>query len=271
MLIQNWREFADVHILDKEIDPLYEFLYAIQADKGPYWANRFTLHLLMFYDVGGAVKCANETTEDTFWGYTFGGYDTFPRGTNRRHSRGALGLSYITNLASHGSPVDILPRMYAPIYRDLTKLMDRNFPGCGFGPYFIWKLMDFQDRCFGRPVRLNLDDALKFLPDEPRKGAALIWPDRSLKDVLIGITGYISQYPAPGAPTRNCGFAEAESLLCALRGYHKGTYHHGKDLEERHRQLAPFPDLIKYLPPLPKEKYERPATLDSATLSAGLP
>jgi hypothetical protein len=262
-VIDTWQKFADIHILDKEIDPLYEFLRSVNPDHGPFWVDRFILHLLMFYDVGGAVKCASSSDHLNFWTYVKEGYDGFPRGTNRRHSRGDLGRAYMDNLSTRGDPTEILEGMYAPTYTGLVNQVDRYFKGCGFGPYFIWKVMDFQDRCLRRPVDITLAEAVKYLPDEPRKGAMLVFPGLSLGEALSRISEHISQYDAPGIPSRKCGLPEAESLLCALRGYVKGTYHHGKDLEERHRQLAGFPYLLKYLPPIPRREYVRSALVTS--------
>lgn len=272
MLIVNWREFCDAHISDREIDPLYEFAVKAIADKGPGWGNRFVLHLLTFYDVGGAVQAADLTNEHTFWDYVISNYDDFPRGTNRRHSRGDLGRQYVINCEKVGPPNIFLAKAWASNYTDLVKVMQTTFHGCGYGAYFVWKIMDYQDRVLGRPVQLLIFEAVKHMPDEAKKGAKLLWPNRTLDDVLLGVTKHIWKYDAPGLATRRCGFPEAESLLCALRGWYNGTYEHGQDLRERHEQLRGRPDYLRFLPPAPaKDKYERPNPLDPQALSAHLP
>lgn len=271
MLIQNWRDFATETIRVHDLDPTYDFLYAAKQEKGVEWASRFALHYLMFYDLGGAARCANSCDDDGFWDYITHGYFLFKRGTERRHSRGKLGETYVGNLRSKGTPTQILERMHMPIYADLVKKVDRDFKGCGFGPYFIWKVMDFQDRIFERPIRLNLEDALKYMPDEPRKCAASIWPNRSLKETLIKVTGHILHLPfqAPGVPNRPCQFAEAETVLCMLKGFFLTKSHTlGDDLASKHDSLKDFPDLLPLLPPqLDWSFYERPATMDPATVS----
>jgi len=271
MLITNWRELSEAVILTGDLDPLYDFTVAVKKDRGDLWTARFVTHLLTFYDVGGACHAADLTSEGSFWDYVISNYDDFPRGTNRRHSRGDLGRKYVTNCEKIGSPSVFLESAWAPNYTALTKVFQDKFHGCGYGPYFVWKVMDYQDRVLGRPVKLELHEAVRHMPDEAKKGATLLWPDVPLLGVLSGMTRFLSRFTAPGLRNRQCGLSEAETMLCALRGWYNGDYSVGQDLAERRKQLKSAPLFLEYIATFPTgTKYERPNPLDPKALSANL-
>jgi hypothetical protein len=209
--------------------------------------ERFALHYFMFYDLGGAARCAYDDTP--FWSYVTNGYQLFKRGTSRRHFRGDKGLTAIRGLCEHGEPGDVFAAMYQPTYAGLVHHLQDDFQGCEIGPYFSWKLMDIFDRCLGRPVRCSLPETLKFLPETPRKGAKTFFPDKNLTEALMSIVRTISHLPAPGIDNRSCDLPEAETILCAIYGYQKGTYKVGDDISSRHEELKDFPELLKMLPP----------------------
>ena len=244
----HWMNFAVEHVELGEIDTPYILMAKAGEAYGDEWLERFALHYFLFYDLGGAARCAYDTGR--FWKYVNDGYETCRRGTSRRHFRGEKGAMAVHNLCAHGDPGDVFAAMYQTTYAGLVHHLQSDFKGCEIGPYFAWKLMDVFDRCLGRPVRLSLPEALKFLPDTPRKGAKSFFPDLALIDSLTAVSRAIEHLPAPGAPGRNCGLPEAETILCAIYGVNKGTYHVGDDIESRHSELKDFPELIAMLPPL---------------------
>lgn len=270
MLITNWKQFAKATIETHDLDPTYDFLYAARKELGNEWATRFVLNYLCFYDMGGAVACAQQTRDHNFWDYIIENYRHFPRGTERRHTRGEPGLNYIKHLAAKGSPYEIWARMYAPDYTGLIKVFKTDFTHCGFGPYFVWKVMDLQDRVFERYIHLSLIEAVRHCPDEPRKAAKILWPDMNFRDVMYMIMCYIRQFPAPGEPGMFCSYAEAETILCMLKGWGiTKTHVIGDDIDSKYEQLRKWPGFHKFLPEkVNKDDYARPATLDAATLSA---
>lgn len=272
MLISNWRDFADATVETHDLDPTYDFLYAARMDLGEAWAARFAVHYLMFYDLGGAARCADHTEDKDFWNYITHGYHLFKRGTERRHSRGKTGAKYVYNMSFMGSPLEIIEKMWAPDLTKLTKKIETDFVNCGFGPYFIWKVMDFQDRIFGNPVSLSMGEVLKFCPNEPRKCAAAVWPDVRFDDVIENVSKYIARWPAPGEPGGKCWYAEAETVLCMMKGFFLTRTHTiGDDVDTKWSQLRDFPHLHKYLPPqLDWSIYERPRTVDTPAISADL-
>jgi hypothetical protein len=240
---------------------------------GNAWCRRFAIHYLCFYDMGGAVAAAEQTTEADFWSYVLDNYVAFPRGTERRHSRGELGLRYVTNLSKLGTPRDIWRAMHAPNYTTLVKVFTTQFKNCGFGPYFIWKVMDFQDRIFENPVSLSLVEAVTHCPNEPRKCADTVWPGRGFLWCIDEIAQYIKQWVAPGAPDRMCSLPEAETLLCMMKGWGiTKTHTIGDDVDLKYEQLRKWPQFLKFLPPKQDwSQYVRPDTMDAASLSGSIP
>lgn len=256
--IQTWQDFARVTIQTDDLDPTYVFLYNAKAEKGNDWASRFTIHYLLFYDLGGAVTVADATTQTTFWPYVLANYDRFPRGTERRHNRGDNGYKQTKNLGKKGDPLDIMGDMWSHTYTGLVTKFHTTFANCGFGPYFIWKVLDFQERIWGKPITLSLQEAVKYCPDDPRLCAAILWPDMSFREVLEIVVEEISQYDAPNGG-RKCSYQEAETVLCMLKGYFLTKKHTiGDDVSSKYKQLREYPNYLKYLPPAADwTKYER--------------
>jgi hypothetical protein len=244
----KYRQFARDLVLSKELDPMYDFAYQTRKAYDHQWSAQFLLHLFMYYDAGQAVSMAKANTELDFWHMQNYGYEGFKRGTERRHFRGDKGRQALLKFQQMGSPASIWRKMYRPTYTQLVENIERNFDGCQIGPYFTWKLMDILDRCLDEPVFITMDEAIKYLPDSPRKCAKTVYPEHNLKEVLEGIVSWIDDIVAPGAPSRNCGIPEAETIMCAIRGLEKGTYRFGEDIDLRHTQLKGLPE-AEFLPP----------------------
>lgn len=253
------KTFARDLVLTGELDPMYDMMYRINPHEKKM---RFVTHFFLFYDAGEAALCMNDPRP--FWSYVMAGYSTFKRGTERRHFRGDNGLKAISILSLYNDLDEMWDSMYGS---NLYTIAQKAQPGTQIGPYFQWKMMDIYDRVFDDRVFLSLDEAVKYLPDEPRKCAKAIWPDMSLRWVLQEVASWIDDIPAPGPHNRNCGYSEAETILCAINGFRKGSYKFGQDLERRHRELAPFPELRRLLPdPIVMKNYEH--TLDTPAIPA---
>jgi hypothetical protein len=246
MLISDkYRQFARDLVTSGELDPMYDFMYTARNLKGDEWADKYALYLFMFYDARGALAAAYSLD---FWQYVFDNYNTAKRGSERRHFRGTNGANAITNLRAKGSPTAVWNDLYKPHYVDLYQNADVRFAGCQMGDYFRWKAMDIFDRTMGQPVSLGIGAAIALLPDSPRDCAKAVYPNCELKDVLLDISSWIDDLPAPGAPTRNCGIPEAETVMCAIRGLEKGSYKFGEDITLRHLQLKGLPE-VQWLSP----------------------
>lgn len=268
--ITTWQDFARETVLTHDLDPMYDFLYTAgkAENKGYDWAYRFALHFFMFYHAGEAIQAASYSNEK-FWDYTLNTYDKVKRGTERRHFRSDKGFQATKRIKAKGLPLSVWMALQRPEYEAMMTNIKRNFIGCEIGPYFAWKAMDLLDRGLGLPVYLTLAEAAKYMPDEPRKCAATLWPDKPIPWVLEEVKDAIHDLPAPGCPDRNCSFPEAETVLCMLKGYFiTKTHVIGDDIAEKHAQLAAFPEYLQFLPPkIDLNDYQR-GPLDTPTLSA---
>lgn len=243
---------------------MYDLIYRGRQLYGEQWAYRYVMHFFMFYDAGGAAAAAAH--KGSFWQYCEDTYSTARRGTERRHFRGDKGWQAMLAFQRMGSPSQVW-NLSANSYDMLQASIKFYWAGTQTGPYFAWKAMDLLDRCLGHEVSLNLNGAAQFMPDEPRKAALTLWPNRSIKESLVLVRYMISDLPAAGAPGKFCGFAEAETVLCALLGRHKGSYKFGSDIDRRHEQLKDYPDLLALLPPKQDwSQYVR--TMDAASVPA---
>lgn len=241
-----WTQFAREHVQLGEIDAPYIFAANCLRVKGEGWTQRMLLYYFLYYDLEGAVACAD--SDMTFWGYAFKVFPTAKRGKSRRHFRGANGQVALDKLCSLGDTNQIFKALYRPNYTALVENVRVNFRGCQIGDYFQWKLMDIFDRCLGWPVSLSMDAALRHLPDTPREGARIMFKDLTLEEALLKVVSVIDDLPAPGLPTRFCGLPEAETILCAMAGYLSGAYKVGDDIRSRHEQLRNYPELLRLLP-----------------------
>lgn len=274
MLIDNWQDFARVTVETGDLDPMYDLIYRMRLAKGFQFADRFALHFFMFYDAGEAAKCAyatqGSTQDKNFWDYAENGYATFRRGTERRHFRGDKGLTAIKLMRAMGTPSMVWDRLYGSSYSMLVAHAKARFQGCQIGPYFMWKAMDILDRGLDVKVSLSVTEAANFMPDEPRKCAETLWPGQPLVESLKKVVEQIHDLPAPGAPGKYCSYAEAETVLCMIKGFFLTKTHTiGDDVDEKHAQLKDYPELCELLPKRQDwSKYER-GSLGSKTVSIG--
>lgn len=251
-----WRKFARFTVQTGDLDPMYDLIYKGRMKLGQNWAEKYALGFFLFYDAGVAAEIADSYD---FWGYIIDHYPRFRRGTERRHFRGDKARAAIERMRYMGDPHDIWWRMHGDTFSKVEDHIKNNFFGCQIGPYFIWKAMDLLDRGLGMPVFCSIDEAMMGMPDEPREAAKYFFPDLELGAALKEIIAEIGDNYAPGEPNRKCGVQEAETILCMMKGYFKTQTHKiGDDVDEKHKQLAAYPDLQKFLPPqLIWNTYER--------------
>lgn len=259
LVVDNWRTFADVTIETNDLDPMYEFFSNLKWHKGDDYTDRVMMHFVLFYHIGEALEAAQYEGQK-WWVEVWHRFHSTRRGTERRHFRGKQGYDALTRLqraVDSAPPEDIFRMMTAPTYGALMDLFTKGkFAGTGFGTYFVWKILDLQERVNRHAIEVTMADALKFLPDEPRKCAQALWPKHTLEEVLTEVCEYISAWAVPTTFHRACDIQEAETILCMLKGYFITKKHViGDDIAEKHSQLAMYPNLLQYLPPRvdPKE------------------
>jgi hypothetical protein len=265
--IKTVKDLADALISVGDLDPVYQFANKCVYSKGSDWTQRFSLHFLLFYDLGGAVAAAEQTSQTSFWPYVKENFSDFPRTSVRMGPR--MKREFVENLSQKFPlPYSFWDKSYHDDYDKMVEWFKTQAHNCGFGDYFRWKTMDFHDRVFDRRVRLSLNSAVQFLPSRPVKVANQLW--KSPVEALLAVQEMIHDWAAPGAPSRGCGPSEAETVLCAIHEYFfsANPKYIGSDVDECYHSLRKFREFQLFLPTkLNWSVYERPHALDTSTLS----
>lgn len=268
-LISTWQEFAEITIKTNDLDPMYSVIAGLNKYKSRDWMGRFIMYFLLFYDAGGAARMADSISDKDFWVYikSYAAEPSTKRGTERRHFRGENARKAIEKLSNRpiNQPWSVLMHMYngtlfegytdrmiperSPrTYTQLYSHMTSAYAGTQFGPYFIWKLYDIFNVCLGMPISLSLDEAVKYMPDEPKKSAAHFFPMAPFRDAVFAVNEYIEKFDHPVREGK-CGLAEAETILCMMKGFFKTKTHTiGDDIDEKLVQLREHPELANLLP-----------------------
>lgn len=252
--VTTWQRFAEITIKTNDLDPMYSVIKGLNETRSRDWMGRFIIYFLCFYDAGGAAVAAEEWTDNYWEKLKAAGQDsTVKRGTERRHFRGKNALNACVNLEiKNKTPWQVLVDLYgetvSPTYTEFSQRITRLYAGCQLGPYFIWKLYDIFNVCLGWPITMNDAEAQKYMPDEPRKAAATFFSDVDFSTALSFVTSYISQFDHPVRSGR-CGLAEAETILCMMKGFFQTKSHTiGDDIDDKYTQLSGHPELTKLLP-----------------------
>lgn len=256
---------------------MYSVIRGLNQTKSRKWMGVFIMTFLLYYDAGQAAKVADHFEE----GGNPRGYfawlqhvaevhpSSMKRGTERRHMRGENERKALDKLASFGTePWDLLQQMYPnsaevrkagahfgldlpeiPSYTTFYKRMTIKFAGTQFGPYFIWKLYDIFNVCLDMPISLSLAETVKYMPEEPKKAVSHFFPEVPFSAALVNVCAVIAEFDHPVVPGRKCGLAEAETVLCMMKGFFKTKTHViGDDIIDKYIQLKDHPELQALLP-----------------------
>ena len=240
---QRCVSFGRALITTADLDPLYVMLVGAQLPRETL--GRFILAYSMFYHAGVSAYLAS--TGNDFWEECrHADREKWPRGTERRHYRGAISHNSIEACASIGMPEDVLDVIY-PMSEVQSCLgaplsFGQVFKGAqalsGFGPWIAFKLADLADRTGYFPV--DFSDCHLSIYRDPVKGAAL-WrygdQDAAIKPHEVGevceeIRVAIGPLPAPPLYDRPINIQEVETVLCKFKSHNNGHYPIGKDTRE---------------------------------------
>ena len=261
-VVSTWQRFAEITIQTNDLDPLYQVFHCLRQKESDEWMGRMLVYFLLFYHVGNAIDAADTWSDEDFWInlYDVANDPKTPRGTERRHFRGQKALFAVQNLSGKGlSPWSTLSYMYKPSYREFFHHVVNNYKGTQFGPYFIWKLYDIFNVCLGMPISMSTDEAWAYMPDEPKKVAALMGNKWTVPPAtaFARVNHFVGSQKHPFL-NRMCGPAETETVLCMLKGYFLTKTHViGDDIVEKWHQLKDYPSVQDMLPPFVGNKYTR--------------
>jgi hypothetical protein len=243
-----------------ELDPTYPVVRHLLQTHDDAWKGRFLLHYAWFYNLMDAIKAADETDDSSFWGRCMndGQGTDVKRGGARRHFRADNARAAVTKMGLKGqTPWEVVNKMYHPKYVDMLAYITAKYAGTQFGPYYIWKMMDWYTIGLDWPVALGLDAATRVLPDVPKKAAAEFFPNQDLRHTLGTMTDFVSQFDHPVLPGVKCGISEVETILCGLNAsYGKGHLAIGADITHQYQVLGNRPDLCEHLPPVILGQYQ---------------
>jgi len=175
----------------------------------------------------------------------------WPRGSERRHFRGAKCVSAVGWLARN------YPAPEAPIRSLLNcktekHVIERVGKWPMFGPWAGFKAADLLERCVGHPLRF--DPNIGLLYAEPRAGLDMLAAElnQSPRVIYENLLNYFSAHKAPPRNDRPCGAAEVESILCKFKSMRGGHYFVGKDIKEVRHALEGWgttaANLLRHLP-----------------------
>lgn len=232
----NIIKFGRALIETEDLDPIYTMLYRAQLSEKKL--RRWLLAYWFFYHAGVASSLSEYERESFFTNAMRLAIDPkTPRGTERRHFRGASAIASIKFFQlKYISPVNAVEELTSlkPDVNEIVTYVSEFWPM--FGPWMGFKIADMLERLglkeIGFPVR-----TLKMYRD-PVKGAELYMakhPDvefTGVTDVVKHLMREFSDYKAPPRYERPINVQEVETILCKWKSHLNNHYPVGKDTKE---------------------------------------
>jgi hypothetical protein len=244
--------FGERLLAEGDLDPVYLALHRLSLE--PVVLHRWLLAYSCFYSAGVACYAA-EREGDAFWSpletaaanvepTPFG--ERWPRGHERRHSRGAQGIRMIADLRSRygNRPENFIDACRAPTCAEVMKKVESHYL---YGRWIGFKIADLLDRVVGHPV--SFDSSAIFMFDDPTKAANILYARRVLKiqdhtkvktrlnakgleDVITWMKEQFKGHLAPPLMDRPIGLQECETILCKWKSHLNGHYPDYNDIDE---------------------------------------
>ncbi len=256
-------EFGRHLISSGDLDPVYIALRNLsKTGWGDRQVCRFLVSYWCWYHCGVASYMSELEDPALFWmamadaakniqaPYS---HERWPRGSERRHARGAQAEGMVTNLRTlHPScPEEMVNDLMQPSQKVMKSaklpfkvVADRVQQYRLFGPWMAFKVADMIDRVLEVPV--DFDHAAVFMFKDPVKAAHMVWrerhnfPDtarpRDEEHMLRAVVGWLeetfSDLLAPPAFDRKIGLQEVETVLCKWKSHQNGHYPLYNDIDE---------------------------------------
>jgi hypothetical protein len=289
----SYKQFGKILLLTGDLDPVYVMLTNSGLHKDVL--ARWCLAYWMFYHCGVASKIAAQPSKE-FFNKALELFDSgCPRGTERRHFRGAKARKAIRELRklSDNHPEWIVGFVFGEINNQKARVTrtDRRMSFTDvsrrvlelpqFGPWMAFKVADMGERVLGYDV--CFDDCELSMYKDPIKGAALVtfgdqeheMEARHVKKCVTKLIGEFGQLEAPplvkGKWGRGVNLQEIETILCKYKSHVNGHYPPGKDSIEIHEALDDWGKLARklqrHVPDWAKEQRALPSKLREAIRS----
>ncbi len=259
-------EFGKQLIETGDLDPIYVMLN--NSNLTPTGKAKFCLAYWCFYHAGFAAYAADQQTDRPhdagFWETMWTAANNvvrpcpvtkdfrWPRGTERRHFRGATAEKSITYLQKQfPNPVDAI-RWIAfgqdpGTELDFRDVFMRVQEWPAFGLWIGFKVADMMDAVLG--YQIVFEGTEDYFFDDPKQGALLAhdqwgWRPASGLAVMDAVHRLKAEFKdlriqTPNGP-REPRTQEIETVLCKWKAHRNGHYPVGKDTREILKGLAPW-------------------------------
>lgn len=239
-------KFARALFNTLDLDPLYVMIHRANLPR-PKLAE-YILAYWCFYHTG---TCSWIVDQPCFWtAMADAAKDArHPRGSDRRHFRGAEAIRAVRELREEGLTAEgLLDAVLGPpgAGRGLRRLMGRLQEWRAYGPTIAFKAADMLDRLWGGEVRSSVEDDSDLISAVPRKGAkAVAEADGRAEEGTAyacrkALSGLGEGRLTPPLFDRAPGLLEAETVLCKWSHYLSGSYYLGKGTESQRKGLVPY-------------------------------
>lgn len=275
-------EFGTQLLRTGDLDPVYVAVHAAGLDEAQ--KARLCLAYWCFYHLGLAAKLAEIKQPKKFWDLMMlaaineGEPKPYPRGSERRHYRGAQAVASMTSLISLYGKHDA--RVAVDGFIQPTSAGGRYTYGSvaasaqkhrGFGEWIAFKIADMSERVLGYDT--DFSDCHLGIYKDPRQGAAVAYldwqqpvengmvhpsempehpwdyviSDGQLKLTVDHYVKVFKKFKAPGGNPRPVNVQEVETIFCKYKSHLKGHYPPGKDTREIGHGLDGWGDLAQQL------------------------
>ena len=288
-------EFGDELLRTRDLDPVYVAVGEAQLDRATLC--RLSLAYWCFYNLGAAARLAEIKQPKKYWekmaeaaafsplhpwpvdGKPVNGGLGWPRGSERRHFRGAQSRQAVAELASKYRTAEEAVESFcrpadtnlAPLWTTFSRVQAATKLHRGFGDWIAFKIADWSERVLGYDT--DFSDCHLGIYKDPRQGAAVAYCEGTgpitvinlalkaweltITDEALADTGdhYVKLWRrkkvyAPGGRKRLVNVQEVETIFCKYKSHLKGHYPMGKDTTENLHMLEQWgqqSDLAKHL------------------------
>lgn len=237
--------FGNQLLATEDLDPVYVAI--AKAELPSVKLHRLLVAYWCLYHLGAAARIVDESHSDsTFWRLLKEAAVNeglrWPRGSERRHWRGAAAIASADDLSNNWPSASDLVAYLNEKPTTFETVSQRIQTHVGFGPWIAFKVADMAERVLHMPVSFE-DCALGFY-SEPRKGAGLLLGKEDMASadevsyVVDALLKWFGNDLAPPTYDRHINIQEVETILCKFKSMKNGHYHVGKDIKELHHALT---------------------------------
>jgi hypothetical protein len=245
--------FGDRLIETGDLDPVYIALVNARLDRDQL--AKVLIAYFCFYHLGVAAwlseqepfwRAATEAAENLSVS-PLGG--RWPRGSERRHFRGAKCVAAVRTLSAR-SPRALIDGLAER--KTLSAVVDAVTRWPQFGPWIAFKIADVLERVVGAEIAFPNDTCLMYR--EPAAALTMLSQQEgtTAQSIYGDLREYFSERLAPPLHDRPCNGQEVETVLCKWKSSTAGHYWVGHDILEVRRALKGWGEtaerLIAHMP-----------------------